>query len=775
MRTKTYQIVPGTEGQIIKVVSGKAAWAAETGGGGSTIQGTWKFSTTITDADPGSGNFRFNNATQPSATQIFISDDTDTGVNYRNLLLQLRPGDRIYIQKNTDQTFFHLVQVNGDPVGATNYVKLPITVEDSGTALANNDKCAFIILFDGAVRSSRILYDAVVATSGGDYTTVGAALAAGHSSIFIRAGTYAETGDLTLPSGGCLIAESPGAAILDFGAGAFSVRLDGTARSSSTGTYSLAQGSTAVVGVGTTFQTDLQAGDWIKVGVAWHEIASITDELNMVLSIAHQGQAIPAGTAVKAQSMNIGCCLDGIKIQNSTAQGIETLNTLDMRIDRCTVSGCGSGSLAAVEMTDCANTLASLTEVLGSTGQGWLWLRCDNSRMNMCSINNSNGDGLHITDCEGLAVDQCYTQHNNSEGVLIDGTSSKCSASNCVATRNTAEGFETAPGSGSCVFDGCTSAFNGGAGIDLDGTENIADGCVIMDNVGAGFFGGSACKITNCYIARNGGQGLSVGDDENSVIDGNTIIDNVSHGIEMGDFNQNVTGNSVRGNGGHGILMNAGSLNCVVTGNRCTLNASNGINISSGATDCLVVDNQLAGNTGAPIAGTGTNCRTYIKRSSYYADTLLPPNNSDWVITPAAGLGADSNDAAFRSRFFDDASETGVGLEEEAPPVIHQLVLRLKTHPNVAPGGAVNAIMNVYIREMDAGIAVGAWSGATALAAIPFTTNEFPVFSTFEIELSTLSIEPGKLYLIEVTRDGADVGDTLSGDLELTQLIVEWR
>lgn len=37
------------------------------------------------------------------------------------------------------------------------------------------------------------IYDAVVAASGGDYTTLGAALAAGKGSIFVRRGTYTET------------------------------------------------------------------------------------------------------------------------------------------------------------------------------------------------------------------------------------------------------------------------------------------------------------------------------------------------------------------------------------------------------------------------------------------------------------------------------------------------------------------------------------------------------------------------------------------------------
>jgi len=46
--------------------------------------------------------------------------------------------------------------------------------------------------FEDAAAGGQTLYEAVVATSGGDYTTVGAAITAGATKIFVRAGTYNE-------------------------------------------------------------------------------------------------------------------------------------------------------------------------------------------------------------------------------------------------------------------------------------------------------------------------------------------------------------------------------------------------------------------------------------------------------------------------------------------------------------------------------------------------------------------------------------------------------
>lgn len=60
------------------------------------------------------------------------------------------------------------------------------------------------------------LYDAVVATSGGDYTLPSAAFADGKAKVFIRSGTYTETGNITIPASGALVGESLTGVVIDF-------------------------------------------------------------------------------------------------------------------------------------------------------------------------------------------------------------------------------------------------------------------------------------------------------------------------------------------------------------------------------------------------------------------------------------------------------------------------------------------------------------------------------------------------------------------------------
>jgi len=83
---------------------------------------------------------------------------------------------------------------------------------DSGTdkLKISEDGATFVNLGAGSAT-----YDAVVAASGGDYTTLGAAITGGATSIFIKDGTYAETGAITLPANCTLVGESKTGTIIN--------------------------------------------------------------------------------------------------------------------------------------------------------------------------------------------------------------------------------------------------------------------------------------------------------------------------------------------------------------------------------------------------------------------------------------------------------------------------------------------------------------------------------------------------------------------------------
>ena len=131
-------------------LTGDAKWTETTASGGASLGATWTFDAATGDADPGGKKFRLNNATQANATFIYVSDTAESGVDMRNLLLQLGSGDRVYIQQEKDSTRYHLFQVTGDAVGVTNYVKIPVSSDSSGSDIEDGKKCPWLIVFSGA-------------------------------------------------------------------------------------------------------------------------------------------------------------------------------------------------------------------------------------------------------------------------------------------------------------------------------------------------------------------------------------------------------------------------------------------------------------------------------------------------------------------------------------------------------------------------------------------------------------------------------------------------
>lgn len=79
-----------------------------------------------TDADPGAGNLRWNNATQASATVLYLDDVTTGGTSLTGLWAALSSGGFAYLQHATDQDVWSINQIT-NVVDASGYAKLTIT------------------------------------------------------------------------------------------------------------------------------------------------------------------------------------------------------------------------------------------------------------------------------------------------------------------------------------------------------------------------------------------------------------------------------------------------------------------------------------------------------------------------------------------------------------------------------------------------------------------------------------------------------------------------
>lgn len=117
------------------------AWAEVSGGGaGYSNSGEWTFGTTITEP-PSSGQIRFNNATQNSATKMWIHETTATSIDVSIMLrLAIQPSGTIYLQDKDTAAQYKVFNVTGAIIDKGAYIEVPISFREGGTDLPSGQR-----------------------------------------------------------------------------------------------------------------------------------------------------------------------------------------------------------------------------------------------------------------------------------------------------------------------------------------------------------------------------------------------------------------------------------------------------------------------------------------------------------------------------------------------------------------------------------------------------------------------------------------------------------
>lgn len=465
------------------------------------------------------------------------------------------------------------------------------------------------------------LFDAVVDPAGGaDFTTINAAFTAGNITVFARSGSYTESSTIVIPNGGVLIGESKGDTIINLSG--VSISADGSGGTNETaGSIAVTNGSTAVVGTGTTF-TNLSSGDFISIGNNFYEIDTITNATNLDIVNSYQGNTT-SGLTYIGQSMFSGVCVCNVTISGSSTAGLflrAIKNSIFTNI-------CIDNSTPNLSLEDCGclgiNNLLSYN----STGDG---ISIDNSltiSLNSCEAINNSVHGIDLTSNSfGIIINSCTCNSNDSNGININNASNNINIADSIFNNNQAKGINSEASTGSLAIKGCTIDTNGTDGIDFDGSDNIVESCVVINNGGNGVQAGANGVVSNNQIKNNGTVGVALTVDNNTIVTGNYISDNTSHGISGDDDNCVISSNRIIANGGNGILLSSGnnwSINSnnitgntldginltsddsIIISNHCSGNGSNGIEIVSGS-DNIVAGNNFRGNTGTNFINGGT-------------------------------------------------------------------------------------------------------------------------------------------------------------------------
>lgn len=431
--------------------------------------------------------------------------------------------------------------------------------------------------------SQKLLFDAIVAPSGGDYTLPSAAFAAGHKSIFVRSGTYAETTDVLVPANGRIFGEQSGADVTLSFTGSVGVKADASGGTKDTaGTISLTSNSTTVTGSGTDFLS-LSPGDHLIVGTTCYPINSITNDTSLELLHAYRGPT-ESGLSYIAQTMNTGISIENIEITGSSGTGLYLRAIRESHLSNVFVKSCAKN----IEVLDCCNVRFDGFSSRFSTATGMELSTSVGLRVTNSHISNNTGDGItFLTDGNGCAISDSFVDSNGGDGIDVQGTWKDVQVNNVSIQRNKLKGINTEPTTACFIVDGSVILANGSYGIDFDGSENIISNSDIGENGNAGMIPGDLGVIEGCHVFNNASHGIALDNDANTIVSNNQIYGNTGDGINLSTSSNSlitIVNNRIKDNGTNGILIPAtGADNCRLLGNLISGHTNN-INNSSATT-----------------------------------------------------------------------------------------------------------------------------------------------------------------------------------------------
>ena len=409
----------------------------------------------------------------------------------------------------------------------------------------------------------RKTYDAIVATSGGDYTSLYEALNAGKTSIFVRNGTYTVYANLVLSSDNIsIVGESRDGVVINCGgAVATCFKAEGDTSNYIDGTVTIANGTTTVTGTGTAWATNTKAGEYILLGYDWYQIKGVTSDTELDVARTYWGRDLTNAT------YKIAAMLSNINIENITIK-----------------------DKTAVYFRWVLNAMVRNCHLLNNSTEAMYFQECYNNRILNNIIQNSNNESIELYYCNHFQIIGNIVEdvHYNSP-IYLDNSN-----------------YNTLLDNKSCN--------NSNFGIYLSSSSwNVIKGNVCNNNNYGIYLSASTQNMLSGNICiANSTYGIYINSNSNAnTISGNLCKSSISaSGIRIGSTSNYNTlqGNLCYDNAVHGIHFSGNSSECVVLSNVCRGNANYGINITAGSNNNIVGMNQLSGNTTAPglDSGTGT-------------------------------------------------------------------------------------------------------------------------------------------------------------------------
>jgi parallel beta-helix repeat protein len=476
------------------------------------------------------------------------------------------------------------------------------------------------------------LYDAIVALTNGDYTTISAALDAGKKTIFVKNGTYPISSQINITQDGiAIIGESRQGVILDHssGSGSYCFYFKGNAGST------VISGSTCIVTQGSANATIYSNASFSVSTMKWY---IRIDDRYYAIKIASGPLASPSRGEVSLTPPTqyvYSLTLDSTYFGHSTTTNYLITTYLEnARLENLTIQGgytgvyfqwVKGGIIRNCEIKQCDYNAIYLNYAIENL--------IENNQ-----LNTNGGAGINLyqySDYNTMQLNKCI--QNGLAGMWI---SDQC-CHNRIDKNNVygnAEGIVVLYSSNYNSITGNDCSQNEGPGLELDNqvyyayiNDNVCNGnnnCGIYCNISTAnliitnnismyntyyglvlYNGVEHMMIANNRFEHNAWYGISINQSNDNTVSGNACNYNGFGGIYVDTSNRNrITANGCSNNGFYGIVLYSNSDNNSITNCNADNNAGYGIRIDNASCDnTIILGCQISGNTSTNLSDAGTN------------------------------------------------------------------------------------------------------------------------------------------------------------------------
>lgn len=343
---------------------------------------------------------------------------------------------------------------------------------------------------------------------------------AGGGQVVLLDGTFYPKKDITMRSSIKLIGQSESATKIHFEGANYSILVAGT-DVYTTGVIVAITNSVVVVGSGTSWLTNVTAGQQIFLGTRWYEIASVASDTMLILSEGY-GDDLTLPTTYRIATIAKDVNFSNITITSSTAAG-GVINFDDCRnviLDETQVTDSNVG----ISMTNCSEILNDGMFSIINTGDGVQMTNCGLvNNYNFGAISNG-GYGFKLNNLKTFIFFGSASQNNSKVGMI--GTKLQAGVLIFDASGNTSHGIEFASLCSNNTIGFSYLVSNGGSGVIIEGGSN--------NNI-----------LNGGHYIRNKAYGVNLVD---STVSNTLIISNILQQNTSGAVNDSGTGTLIRSN-----------------------------------------------------------------------------------------------------------------------------------------------------------------------------------------------------------------------------------